>query len=264
MFLVEISKSLHRVRTWVFATGLTGLAVLPVIILATSPHESGGPLFFDQIRHSGMLAALTVIALLQPFFLPLGTSLLSGEAIAAEAAGGTLRYLVTRPVGRVRLVLHKYASVVAQVGAAVVWVMIVGLVAAGLTFGYGRLPTLSGTTLGPGAAALRIAATGAYAVAGMAGLAAIGMFLSTLTDSGLGAAVATMALAITSQIIDGLSALHAVHPYLFSHRWFAFVGLFRSPVEWGDLVHGLVVDGIYVAIFLGAAVWTFWRKDVVS
>ena len=112
-------------------------------------------------------------------------------------------------MGRVRLVLHKYASVVAQVGAAVVWVMVVGLIAGGLAFGYGRLPTLSGTTLGPGTAAIRIAASGAYAVCGMAGLAAIGLFLSALTDSGLGAAVATMALAITSQIVDGLSSLHA-------------------------------------------------------
>lgn len=264
MFRVEIGKSLHRVRTWVFALGLAGLAVLPVVILATTPHESGGPLFFDQLRHSGLLAALTVIALIQPFFLPLGASLLSGEAIAAEAAGGTLRYLVTRPAGRVRLVLHKYASVVAQVGAAVVWVMIVGLVAGGLAFGYGRLPTLSGTTLGPGAAAIRIVASGAYVVCGMAGLAAIGMFLSTLTNSGLGAAVATMALAITSQILDGLSSLRAIHPYLFSHQWFAFVGLFRSPVEWGDILEGLIIDGAYVAIFLGAAVWFFWRKDVVS
>ena len=264
MFLVEIEKALHRVRTWVFALGLAAMAVLPVIILATTSNAGGGPVFFDQIRHSGMLAALTALALIQPFFLPLGTSLLSGEAIAAEAAGGTLRYLVTRPVGRVRLVLHKYASVVAQVGAAVLWVMVVGLVAGGLAFGFGRLPTLSGNTLGPGSAAVRIVITGAYAVSGMAALAAIGLFLSTLTDSGLGAAIATMALAITSQIVDGLSSLHAVHPYLFSHRWFAFVGLFRSPIEWGDMLNGLFVNAVYVAIFLTAAVWVFWRKDVVS
>src|SRR2546428_1809718 len=155
MFLVEIGKSLHRMRTWVFALGLAGRAVLRVVIMATSHDTGGGPVFSTQIRHSGLFAALTVIALIQPFFLPLGTSLLSGEAIAAEAAGGTLRYLVTRPVGRVRLVVRKYASVVAQVGAAVVWAMVVGLVAGGLAFGYGRLPTLSGATLGSGAAAVR-------------------------------------------------------------------------------------------------------------
>jgi ABC-2 type transport system permease protein len=37
------------------------------------------------------------VALIQPFFLPLGTGLLAGESIAAEASNGTLRYLVVRP-----------------------------------------------------------------------------------------------------------------------------------------------------------------------
>src|SRR5438093_13705631 len=98
MFLVEVGKALHRVRTWVFALGLAGLAILPVVVLATSSHERGGPLFFDQLRQSGMLAALTVIVLIQPFFLPLGTSLLSAAPIAAGAAGATPRHLLTRPV----------------------------------------------------------------------------------------------------------------------------------------------------------------------
>ena len=258
MFLVEIGKTLHRLRTWVFATGLAGLAVLPVVVLATSPSSSGGPVFFDLIRHNGLFAALTVIGLIQPFFLPLGASLLSGEAIAAEASAGTLRYLVVRPVGRARLIVAKYSAVVAELAAAIVWVMVVALIAGGFAFGYGSLPTLSGTTLGGGAATVRIVATAGYA------LAAIGMFLSTVTDSGLGAAAATMAIAITSQILDGLPSLRAIHPYLITHRWFAFVDLFRSPVEWNGIVQGLILSGAYVAVFLGLALAVFSRKDVVS
>src|SRR6185503_7327213 len=146
MFRVEIGKTLRRPRTWVFAAGLAALAILPVVVLATSDSGGGGPVFFDMIRHNGLFAALAVIGLIQPFFLPLGTSLLSGEAVAGEAGSGTLRYLVARPVGRIRLVLTKYASVVAEVGAAIVWVMVVGLVAGGVAFGYGDLPLLSGTT----------------------------------------------------------------------------------------------------------------------
>ena len=231
MFLVEIGKTLHRLRTWVFATGLAGLAVLPVVVLATSPSSSGGPVFFDLIRHNGLFAALTVIGLIQPFFLPLGASLLSGEAIAAEASAGTLRYLVVRPVGRARLIVAKYSAVVAELAAAIVWVMVVALIAGGFAFGYGSLPTL---------------------------------FLSTVTDSGLGAAAATMAIAITSQILDGLPSLRAIHPYLITHRWFAFVDLFRSPVEWNGIVQGLILSGAYVAVFLGLALAVFSRKDVVS
>lgn len=264
MFLVEIGKTLHRLRTWVFATGLAGLAVLPVVVLATSPSSSGGPVFFDLIRHNGLFAALTVIGLIQPFFLPLGASLLSGEAIAAEASAGTLRYLVVRPVGRARLIVAKYSAVVAELAAAIVWVMVVALIAGGFAFGYGSLPTLSGTTLGAGAATVRIVATAGYALVGMGALAAIGMFLSTVTDSGLGAAAATMAIAITSQILDGLPSLRAIHPYLITHRWFAFVDLFRSPVEWNGIVQGLILSGAYVAVFLGLALAVFSRKDVVS
>ena len=167
-------------------------------------------------------------------------------------------------MGRTRLVLTKYGAVMSQVAAAVVWVMAVGLIAGGIAFGFGSLPTLSGTTLSAGAAVLRIVLAGGYVVCGMAGLAALGLFISTLTTSGVGAAAAAVALAIASQIVDGLNALHAVHPYLISHGWFAFVDLFRSPVDWHGMIQGLLLDGAYAAIFLGSALVAFNRKDVVS
>ena len=264
MFRVEIGKSLHRLRTWVFAAGLAGLAVLPVVVLATSNDAGGGPLFFDLIRRNGLFASLTVIALIQPFFLPLGTSILSGETVATEASGGTLRYLVVRPVGRVRLIVSKYLAVMTEVAAAIVWVMVIALVAGAIAFGYGPLPTLSGTTLTVGQGLVRILAVGAYVLCGMTGLAAVGVFISTLTSSGVGAAGATMAIAIGSQIVDSLPAVQSIHPYLISHDWLAFADLFRSPVEWGAMAHGLLLDAAYLVLFLGAAIAVFSRKDVVS
>ena len=264
MFLVEIGKTLHRLRTWVFAAGLAGLGVLPVVILLTSPDPGGGPPFFDLIRRNGLFAALTSVALIQPFFLPLGVSLLSGEALAGEASAGTLRYLVARPVGRVRLILAKYGAVMAEVTAGVVWVMVAALIAGGIAFGFGPLPTLSGTTISAGDALLRILASAGYVLTGMAGLAAIGVLISTLTTSGPGATVATMAVAIVSQILDGLRALRPVHPYLISHRWLAFVDLFRSPIEWSGLAQGLVAAACYTTIFLGAALLLFRRKDIIT
>jgi ABC-2 type transport system permease protein len=237
-----------------------------VVVLATSSPASsqGGPPFFDLIRHSGLVAALAAVTLIQPFFLPLGTGLLSGETIASEASNGTLRYLVARPVGRARLVLSKYASVMALLAMAIVWIGLVGLVAGIIAFGTGPLPTLSGTTLSGGPALLRIGAAGLYVLLGMAGLAAIGVFISTLTDSGPGATVATVAIAVTSQILDNLSSLRAIHPYLISHRWLAFVDLFRAPVEWNGMTLGLALDAAYAAVFLAAALAVFGRKDVVS
>lgn len=169
-----------------------------------------------------------------------------------------------RPVGRVRLVLAKYWSVMALLGMSVFWVALVGLAAGGIAFGYGPLPTLSGGEISAIAALARIVVAAVYVAAGVAGLAAIGVFLSTMTESGIGAAVATASLAIVSQILDGLSSLHAIHPYLFTHDWLAFTDLFRSPVAWDAIRHGLVLQLCYTATFLLAALAVFTRKDVVS
>jgi ABC-2 type transport system permease protein len=262
MLRVELGKAVHRLRTWVFAVGLAGLAVIPVIFPPSGGGE--GPPFLDLITRNGLFAALVAVVIVQPFFLPLGTGLLAGEAIAGEASGGTLRYLIARPTGRRRLVLAKFEAVMTQVAAAVGWLLLVGLVAGSIRFGLGPLPTLSGTTLPTVAAFLRVLGAGLYALLGMAGLAAIGLLFSTLTTSGPGATVATIAVAIASQIMDNLSALHAIHPYLLSHGWVAFVDLFRSPVTWDAMRHGLVVDLAYTALFLGLALALFSRKDVTS
>ena len=266
MLRVELAKAAHRLRTVVLGTGLAALAILPVVVLATTTPTAneGGPPFFDLIRHSGLIAALAAVALIQPFFLPLGTGLLSGEAIAGEASGGTLRYLVARPVGRRRLVLSKYAAVMTQLGAAIAWVALVGLVAGLIAFGSGPLPTLSGTTLSVGPGLFRILLAALYVWLGMAGLAAIGLLISTMTESGPGATVATVSIAIASQVLDNLSSLRVIHPYLLSHRWLAFVDLFRQPVDWSGMRQGLILDAAYTAVFLGVAVVVFSRKDVVS
>lgn len=264
MFGVELSKAAVRLRTYVLGFLLAAVAVLPVVILKLSPGGNGGPAFFDLIPRNGLFAALTALALIQPFILPLGASLLSGETIASEATAGTLRYLLVRPVGRVRLVLVKYASVMALLALAVLWVLLIGMIAGGAAFGFGPLPTLSGSTLGAWSGALRVAGVAVYVLAGVAGLAAIGTFLSTVTDSAPGATVAALAVVIFSQILDALSQVRVIHPYLLSHDWLAFVDLFRSPVAWDRIEHGLVVFAVYTALFLTGAVAVLARRDVTS
>ena len=90
------------------------------------------------------------------------------------------------------------------------------------------------------------------------------MFVSVLVDSSPGAAVAPVAVAIASQILDHLNSLRPIHPFLISHHWTDFVDLFRSPVPWTNMLHGLFTFAIYTALFLGAAVVTFVRRDVTS
>jgi ABC-2 type transport system permease protein len=143
-------------------------------------------------------------------------------------------------------------------------VIVVGIVAGAIGFGLGPMPTLSGATLGVGSGLVRILAAGAYVLLGVTGLAAVGVLISTLTDAGLGAAAATLSLAIASQIMDNLSSLRAIHAFLPTHGWLAYADLFRSPVEWSEMERGALVYVAYVLVFLTAALFTFGRRDVHS
>ena len=268
MYRVELAKAVHRWRTWLLAAALGAIPVVMTIALKLSPPPAGasedGPPFLVQILENGLFVPLTALAVLQPFFLPLATGLFSGDAIAGEAQAGTLRYLLLRPVRRSRLVLAKYASTMTLIGSLVAVAILCGTVAGSLVFGLGPLPTLSGTTLSVGATLLRILAAGLYMVAVLSGIASVGLLVSTRTDSGPGATVATIVAAIASQILDNIPSLHAIQPFLPTHGWLSFTDLFRFPVDWSGMRGGFVVSAAYTAVFLGWALWGFSRRDVTS
>jgi ABC-2 type transport system permease protein len=98
----------------------------------------------------------------------------------------------------------------------------------------------------------------------LSGVLCIGLFISTRTDSGPGATVATIVLAIASQILDQIPSLRSIHPYLPTHGWLAFTGLFRFPVDWASMRAGLLVSAVYSVVFLVLALWGFRRRDVTS
>jgi ABC-2 type transport system permease protein len=268
MYRVELAKAARRWRTWLLAAAVGGIPVLIVIALRVSPPPAGGgedaPPFLFQIIRNGLFAPLTGLAVVQPFFLPLAAGLFAGDAIAGEAQGGTLRYLLVRPVRRPVLVLAKYASAITLLALLLGVVLVCGAVAGAIVFDYGPLPTLSGTTLSVGATMLRIVGAAVYMVLAVSGIAALGIFVSTLTDSGPGAAVATIVLAIASQIMDNIPSLRVAHPFLPTHGWLGFVGLFRFPIEWSAMRGGLIVSASYTVVFLSAALVAFARRDVAS
>jgi ABC-2 type transport system permease protein len=268
MFGVELSKALRRWRTWLLVAAIAGIPVVIVIATRMSPpqpeNSADAPPFLLQIATSGSFAALTGLAVVQPFFLPLATGLFAGDAIAGEAQAGTLRYLLLRPVRRTRLVLAKYASAMTLIAGLVVATMLSGIVAGGVVFGLKPMPTLSGTTLSIGQGLMRIGATGVFMVIAMSGIACIGLAISTRTDSGPGAAVATIVIAIASQILDQIPSMRAIHPYLPTNGWLSFTGLFRSPVDWGGMRGAAIVSVFYSAVFLSIALLGFRRRDVTS
>ena len=98
----------------------------------------------------------------------------------------------------------------------------------------------------------------------MLGVAAIALFLSTVTDSPLTASLGALAVLIGSSLLLTLDASHAIQPYLPTRYWLSFIDLFRDPILWRNVVRGVGLQAVYVAVFLGAAWANFATKDVTS
>jgi ABC-2 type transport system permease protein len=266
MWRAELATQFRRRRMIAL---LAVLAVVPAalalaVYLSGGPQAGNGPTFLDQVTRNGVFAALAGLTITIPFFLPLTVGVVAGDTIAGEASLGTLRYLLVRPSGRSRLLLVKAATAAAFCLVAALTVAAGGLIAGAILFPIGRVTTLSGTTVSLLEGVVRT--FGAALVVGMSlfGMAAIGVFISTLTDVPVGAMAATVGLAILSAVLDAVPQVHGIHPWLFTHRWLAFGDLLRSPVRWTEIRKDLLLQGGYIAVF-GAAAWArFTTKDVVS
>ena len=267
----ELRTLFGRVRTLVLLLVLAGVPVLLAVAVrvATGDGDGGGeagegPPFVERIAQNGLFVVISGLATVMPFFLPLTVGVVAGDTVAGEASLGTLRYLLAVPVGRVRLLVAKYVGVLAFCFAAALTVALVGFAVGLALFGVGDLVLLSGDTLPLGSALVRALLVALYVAASMAGLGAVGLFVSTLTDTPVGAMAATVTLAIVSQILDAIPQVDWVHPYLFSHHWLAFVDLLRDPVPLDALRSGLLLQAAYVAVF-GLAAWArFSTRDVLS
>lgn len=266
MLRAELVQLFRRTRTVVL---LGVLVVLPMflslaIYVSGGPSSGRGPAFLDRVSQNGVFAALAGLTVALPFFLPLAVAVIAGDTIAGEASLGTLRYVLTRPSGRGRLLVVKGVTVVAFCIAAGLAVAIGGLIAGSILFPVGDVIGLSGTSFSIGDGVLRTLLAALIVGASLLGLAAIGMFVSTLTDVPVGAMAATVGMAVLSSILDAVPQVHAIHPWLFTHNWFAFGDVLRSPISWQSIGRDLLLQAGYIAVF-GSAAWArFTARDVLA
>jgi ABC-2 type transport system permease protein len=284
---VELVKLVRRPRSWVSIGLLCGLPVLVAVFVAVThlvPPPGQGPTLLSAVLSNGSLYPAAALAIVLPIFLPVAVAVVAGDAIAGEAGSGMLRYLLARPVGRTRLLVAKLVALVIYTLAAVVAVAVTAYITGRALFGSqpvavtnsgggGTTPTiivahaatsLSGTTLTPADILMRTIGAIAFIGVSMLGVGAIALFLSTLTDSSLGAALGALAALVTSEVLVTLNAAGVVNPYLPTRYWLAWVDFFRQPILWRNIDRGFAVQGVYVVVLLAAAWANFATKDITS
>jgi ABC-2 type transport system permease protein len=296
---VELFKLVRRLRTWMSIGLICALPLVVAIFIAIThlePPPGSGSAFLSAVLNEGQLYPAAALALVLPVFLPVAVAVVAGDSVAGEASAGTLRYLLARPVGRTRLLVAKLAAVTAFTTLAVLAVTVTsyatgvlilgpsraaavgtapGGISGSIAPGAGGSPTaglqpgaavtsLSGAPLTTLELAERVLGAMAFITVSMLGVAAIAIFLSTLTDSALGAALGSLAVLVASEVLVTLNAASAVQPYLPTRYWLAWIDFFRQPIFWRDIQHGFEIQAVYVVVFLGAAWANFATKDITA
>ena len=244
------------------------LALVPVLlgvaIRVSAPGEGEGPAILAQIAGNGLVLTFAAMFFLVPLLLPVAVAVVAGDAVAGEANSGTLRYLLTAPAGRTRLLAVKYVSVVVFAFAASLLVAVSALVTGLLLFPSGPMTLLSGVTVPFADGLLRALIMVGYVTVGMAALGAIGLAISTLTEAPIGAIAATATLVIVAQVLQSIPQLAAIQPFLLTSYWTDFDGALREPIATADMRTGLLVFAAYIAVF-GSIAWArFTGRDVSS
>jgi ABC-2 type transport system permease protein len=224
--------------------------------------------FLSAVFINPALFALAALAIVLPLFLPIAVAVVAGDAVAGEAQAGTLRYLLARPAGRTRLLVAKLVAVLAFVLVTVVIVAVVGyfvgttLIEPQPVVGGGT--SVSGTSLTQQELVQRALMAIGYVALSMLGVAAFGLFFSTLTDSPLGATMGALAVLVASSLLFTLDAASPIAPYLPTRYWLSFIDFFRDPILWRDILRGIGLQAVYVGVLLAGAWANFTTKDITS
>lgn len=276
LLAVEWGKVIRRPRTYL---GYGGVLVLltPLVLLL----HYGRP--DDFIRHqvgpgfqvvgtffNGLfLARLVMGPPVLSFFVPLFAASVAGDLVAGEAAEGTLRTLLVRPVSRVSVLLAKFAIAMLHTAALTLFLGVASLGIGALFFGVGDLLLIGeGLLILPmSQALLRLAAAYAISVLGIAVVSSLAFAFSTLVDHPIFAIGAAMTLLIVMRVLEVmgrfLAYFEGIRPYLFTTHMDLWHLLFRNRIPWGEVGRSAVWLLGYIVVSLTAALLYFRRKDIL-
>lgn len=265
MISVEFAKQIGRLRTYTIIAVLAGIPIaLPLIFkLGAGAGEHGGS-FVSLARESGLnMAILTLDHMAPTVFLGVG-AILAGSAVAEEASWGTLGYLLVRPVSRVRLLTSKLAVAGALTLIGIALATTVAVLAGLAAYGWQTVETPANGTVSPGDALVGVVMATPYMAWNLAGIMSIASYVSTRSSSPLYAAATAFAVAVIAQILNSFSAMGDARVILPTHYWTAWQGLLASSPTWDEMAKGVLLQAVYVILFLSLAFWSFRRRDILT
>jgi len=261
LLAAEVRWVFRRPRTLI-TLGL--FALIPVLIaIGVVVADRGGNGLIGAVAGNGLVLPIAALTVALALLLPLAIAMAAADAIAGEAAHGTLRGLLLAPVSRLRLVGVKAFGVLVVAVAAVTVIAVVGVLAGMVVVGSadGQMVTLSGTTLGLGAGLARVALVAVWVVGQLVAVGAVALAVSSLTEHPLVVLASVLGGLITFGVLGAIPALDWLQPWLLTSGWTAAADALRDPVTLDALGSSTLRALCYAAIGVGVTVWRMQRRD---
>lgn len=201
--------------------------------------------------------------------LPLLVALVTGDIMSGETASGSIRFLLTRPASRTKIVLAKWTASLIYTMLLLLWLGILALFGSRLIFGSSDMIAMSSDSLTIIAADdinWRYAYAFLIAFLSLSLIASLSNMLSCMMDNSITPIVTVMAIIIIFTIIGTFEApiFDLVRPYLFTTHMISWRSMFEDPLPKADIIRSCCILLGHIAVFLGVSVFYFNRKDVIS
>jgi ABC-2 type transport system permease protein len=273
---IELFKIFSKPRSYIGFSAVAAIAIVIQIAL-----YADGKSYWDfliqsldesfQIENLTFNGNMVCFILLQALIvqMPLLVALVSGDAISGEAAAGTIRSLLTKPVSRSKILWAKLLANEIYTFLLVLWLGILAWVVSLAIFGSGDLVVLKSDSLtiirGADSAWRFIAAFG-IAFLSLSVVVTLALLLSVFSENSIAPIIITMSIIILFTIIGtfDLPVFNQLKPFLFTTHMIIWRNLFDNPLPTEQIFVSIGVLVLHIVLFLAITFYHFKRKDITQ
>ncbi len=272
----ELLKTFSKWRTYIGF--ITVSVVIPVVMYAL--YYEGGEFINAQTRSiqkeffmvgnlfNGWVIAQLIMNSLW-VHIPFLITLVAGDQLAGEAASGTLRLSLIRPISRSKFLFAKYFTTLIYTALLVIVIALLSLGLGLYFFGSGDLIAFaenSITILHQDLLLNRFILAYALAILSMSVVASLAFLFSSFVENAIGPIIATMAVLVCLLVISNLPVdlFENYKPYLFTTYQNAWSLAFKDILDWNEISRAVTIMISYVVGFYSLTLLIFIKKDILT
>lgn len=291
---IELFKISRRPRTY-----LAFAAIAAIVVIFQFAFKSDGVSYMEMMlqsaedtfeldKQSAVNGYLMCYIILNTLLVqvPVLVALVAGDAVSGEAAMGTLRLALSRPVSRTRFIMVKFLASFIFTLIMLVWMALIALFLSLALFGSGDMlifrvqgEEAQIMQITEGDILWRYCMAFAYAGVALTVIASLALLLSIFAENSVGPIVATVCIVIVCTVITNIN-LPAVEkyvkPWIFTTYLVGWKGFFyigtgpdglpvRGSIENpGSILRSFLILAAHIGLFLYAAIYFFRKKDILN